>query len=98
MNYPKITFSLLLTLLVCPLQADTIPPVRDLMADTWVATDALGRTTPTPIQAGQPRRDKRRTVGIFYITWHTPSLHDGHPYSADVSRVLQADPQARLHM
>ena len=42
----------------------------DLMTDTWVATDALGRTVPTHDEAGSPRKDK--WVGIFYWTWHIP--------------------------
>ena len=43
---------------------------QDLMSDTWVATDALGRVMPTAEEAGLPKTDKQRTVGIFYVTWH----------------------------
>ena len=64
-------------------------------ADTWVATDALGRVMPTAEEAPL-KTDKPRTVGIFYITWHTQNLHNGQPYSADVTRVLNKDPNARL--
>ena len=42
----------------------------DLYADTWVATDALGRTQPGIAETGPPRKDK--FVGIFYWTWHIP--------------------------
>lgn len=42
----------------------------DTYADTWVATDALGRTQPTVAEAGPVRTD--RFVGIFYWTWHVP--------------------------
>jgi len=42
----------------------------DLYADTWVATDAVGRTQPNITQAGPPKPGK--WVGIFYWTWHTP--------------------------
>ena len=42
----------------------------DLYADTWVATDALGRTQPDHAQVGPPRAGK--WVGIFYWTWHVP--------------------------
>lgn len=42
----------------------------DTFADTWVATDALGRTQPTAAETGPPRKDK--WVGIFYWTWHVP--------------------------
>jgi len=37
-------------------------------SDTWVATDALGRSLPTYSDVGPPRDD--RFVGIFYFTWH----------------------------
>ncbi|MCC6699442.1 MAG: hypothetical protein IT365_27705 [Candidatus Hydrogenedentes bacterium] len=43
---------------------------RDVYADTWVATDALGRTQPDASVAGPPKPDK--WVGIFYWTWHVP--------------------------
>lgn len=65
--------------------------------DTWVATDALGRKTPTSEEAPLKTDAKPRTVGIFYITWHTPGLHNGKPYRADVTRVLQQDPGARMN-
>ncbi len=42
----------------------------DLYADTWVATDALGRTQPGIAEAGPVRKDK--WVGFFYWTWHVP--------------------------
>jgi hypothetical protein len=42
----------------------------DLYADTWVATDALGREQPGIDEAGPVREDK--WVGIFYWTWHVP--------------------------
>ncbi|MCK4750510.1 MAG: hypothetical protein KAT15_25810, partial [Bacteroidales bacterium] len=45
---------------------------RDLYPDTWVATDALGRTMPDIDSVGPVKRDHRRVVGMFYITWHTP--------------------------
>src|SRR5690606_35665239 len=44
--------------------------VRDIQADTWVATDALGRSVPGDAEVGAPREDK--WVGIFYWTWHIP--------------------------
>jgi hypothetical protein len=70
---------------------------RDLASGTWVATDALGRTMPDAAQVGPVKRDHRRVVGIFYITWHSDSLAKlKSPYTADVSRILAADPSARL--
>jgi hypothetical protein len=70
---------------------------RDLFSDTWVATDALGRTLSDIDKAGPVKTDHRRVVGIFYITWHSDNLANMKaPYGADVSRVLAADPKARL--
>ena len=70
---------------------------RDLYADTWVATDALGRTMPDVKTVGGVKTDKKRTVGIFYITWHSDNLASmKNPYSADVTKVLTTDPAARF--
>lgn len=60
-----------------------------------MATDALGRTMPTANDCPLKDDGKPRTVGIFYITWHTQNLHNGLEYKADVSKVLEADPEAR---
>jgi len=69
-------------------------PCRDIYSDTWVATDALGRTMPDFASVG-PVKDGRKVVGMFYITWHG----DGNaklnvPYAADVTTILAADPAA----
>jgi hypothetical protein len=70
---------------------------RDIFPDTWVATDALGRTMPTFAEVGPPKHDQRRVVGIFYIAWHSDSRANlKSPYTADVTKVLAADPAARL--
>jgi len=53
----------------------------DVRADTWVATDALGRRVPGLGECGPVRKDK--WVGIFYWTWHRPSRG---PY--DNTRIL----------
>ena len=67
----------------------------DLMSDTWVATDALGRQMPLPEAVG-PVKDGRHFTGIFYITWHGAGNHDlPGPYT-DVTRILETDPSARL--
>ena len=69
---------------------------RDLYPDTWVATDAIGRTMPTHEQTGDKKNDKRRVVGMFYITWHTQDLHNQPtPYTGDITQILQKDPNAR---
>ena len=65
----------------------------DIFPDTWVATDGVGRTMPGADEVPL-KTDRDRTVGIFYITWHTQDLHNDQPYKADVSRVLDEDPGA----
>lgn len=40
----------------------------DAMPDTWVATDALGRTLPTNAETGDRREGKY--IGLFFWTWH----------------------------
>ena len=70
---------------------------RDLYSDTWVASDALGRKMPTFEMVGPVKKDQPRVVGIFYITWHTDdNFQMKSPYNGDVTRVLAADPNARL--
>ncbi len=52
--------------------------MADLMQDTWVATDALGRSLPGFVECGAPRTN--RPVGIFYFLWHTQGgLGSGGP-------------------
>ena len=69
----------------------------DLSPDTWVATDGAGRTLPTSSEVGLTKSDKKRDVGIFYVTWHTANCHQGNPpYHADVTKILEGDPSARL--
>lgn len=77
---------------------DTVQPgYRDLYTDTWVATDALGRQMPSFDEVGAIKKDQRRVTGIFYITWHTQGLSKlEQPYRADVTRILNEDPAARL--
>ncbi|MDD3108790.1 MAG: hypothetical protein PHV49_06250, partial [Alistipes sp.] len=72
--------------------------IRDLYSDTWVGSDALGRTMPTSHEVGLPKTDPARTVGIFYITWHTQDRAAGQPpYEHEVTRILEQDSSARLH-
>lgn len=48
--------------------------------------------------AGPVKKDQRHVVGIFYITWHSDNLAAmKSPYSADVTKVLASDPNARLN-
>ncbi|MDB6038909.1 MAG: hypothetical protein JWM99_2750 [Verrucomicrobiales bacterium] len=62
----------------------------DSYADTWVATDSLGRSLPGPSEAGPPRLD--RTVGIFYFLWLGPHSQKGGPW--DITKILAQDPAA----
>ncbi len=40
----------------------------EIMSDTWVFTDALGRTSLSNADVGDPRTD--RTLALFYWIWH----------------------------
>ena len=86
---PLLLASALLTGLPLRAQGAAAAPDWDLQPDTWVATDALGRSLPGPADAGLPRAD--RTVGIFYFLWHGEHIQGG-PY--DVTRILAQDPEA----
>lgn len=59
----------------------------DVMSDTWVATDALGRKLPGNRECGPPRKD--RYVGVFYFLWHGQHGTDG-PY--DITKILAENP------
>lgn len=52
---------------------------------------------PSYEEVGAVKNDQRRIVGIFYITWHTQGLAGlKSPYTADVTKILEKDPNARL--
>ena len=60
--------------IVAPDQAVVIPEDSlshgtEVMPDTWVFTDGLGRVSLTNAEVGAPREDK--TLAMFYWTWHT---------------------------
>ncbi len=67
-------------------------PAWDTFADTWTATDALGRSLPLYAQAGPLRKD--RYVGMFYFLWLGAYINGG-PY--DNSRILAQHPDAMQH-
>ncbi len=60
----------------------------------WPATDALGRSLPSPVEVGPTKPG--RFVGIFYFLWLN-ERHNKCPYAPgpyDVSRILAKDPDA----
>ncbi|GHT64039.1 hypothetical protein AGMMS50239_21030 [Bacteroidia bacterium] len=61
----------------------------DVMSDTWVATDGLGRQLPDASEVGAPKKDK--TIGIFYFIWQG---RHGELGPFDISKILAADPDA----
>lgn len=61
----------------------------DIKADTWTATDALGRTLPGYDECG-PRK-ANRTVAMFYFMTHNQPGNPHGPY--DVTKILAADPR-----
>lgn len=63
-------------------------PGWDTFADTWVATDALGRTTPAVSVTGP--RDPSKTLSLFYYIWngsHSKGLYD-------ITQIITQDPTA----
>jgi hypothetical protein len=78
-------FWLLVGALRAPAATPSAPaPAWDTYSDTWVATDALGRTLPGADECGAPRA---KTVGIFYFLWLT-----GRGPVLDLHQMLAADP------
>lgn len=67
-----------------PLAGVTAPADWDTFSDTWVVTDALGRSLPSYQEAGPPRPD--RTVAVFYFLWHGAPAQGG-PF--DVTEILR---------
>lgn len=71
---------------------------KDLMADTWVATDGLGRKLPTAAEVGPLRTN--RQVAIFYFLWHANYFPNGPkerqgPF--DISKMLERDRRLMDH-
>ena len=62
---------------------------QDIRSDTWVATDALGRSLPLAEEVGPPRTNK--FVGVFYFLW-LGQAGDAGPF--DITRILVQDATA----
>ena len=76
---------MMLMVVLCTSAADA---EWDVMSDTWVASDALGRKLPSFEECGPPR--KNRVTGIFYFTW-LGQHGTGGPY--DITKILAKDPE-----
>ena len=62
---------------------------RNVMADTWEATDMLGRKLPSPEECADVRKGKK--VGIFYWTWHEAQCATE---PQDLTKILKEFPEA----
>ena len=67
--------------------ADSPIYTHEVMPDTWVFTDGLGRTSLTNADVGNPREDKE--VAMFYWTWHL-----GRPQPLNVNEAVETYPEA----
>ncbi len=62
----------------------------DVFADTWVATDALGRSLPTFAEVGPPRAGKQ--VGLFYFIWVNNGVTNKRDLPVfDITKILAAN-------
>ena len=66
---------------------DSLIKTHEVMPDTWVFTDGLGRTSLTNTEVGDPREDK--TVAIFFWTWHL-----GRPKVLNINEISEQYPEA----
>lgn len=71
-----------------PIEPKSSPLTTHLQADTWVATDALGRRLPTYEECG-PKRENR-FVGMFYFLTHNQNGENHGPN--DVTQIKAANP------
>jgi len=70
-----------------------IPADGDVFADTWVATDGIGRQLPTYAEVGPPRAD--RQVGLFYFLWVSRDAHNVKDIPVqDITQILAENPLA----
>ena len=68
---------------------------RDVFSDTWVATDDVGRVTPTGSDTGTAT-DKQ--VGIFYFMWHNASEQGQNPLFDHTKAYLEGGVDAVWNM
>ena len=67
--------------------SDSLIYTHEVMPDTWVFTDGLGRVSLTNAEVGDPREDK--TVSMFFWTWH-----NGRPTVINVNDAAEKYPEA----
>ena len=66
---------------------DSLIKTHEVMPDTWVFTDGLGRVSLTNAEVGDLREDK--TVSMFFWTWH-----NGRPTVINVNDAAEKYPEA----
>ncbi len=64
----------------------------DTRADTWVATDGLGRELLPAGTEADTLLARPSTVGMFYYLWHGKHTKEGRPIF-DISRILADNPE-----
>jgi hypothetical protein len=69
-------------------QKQSADSFRNLKVDSWVVTDALGRTLPSYDDVGPVK--KERFVGMFYFMTHT---NPGGKGPFDVTKIMKANPE-----
>ena len=66
---------------------DSLIYTHEVMPDTWVFTDGLGRVSLTNAEVGDLREDK--TIAMFFWTWH-----NGRPTVINVNNAAEQYPEA----
>ncbi|MCX6877761.1 MAG: hypothetical protein NTW21_28710 [Verrucomicrobia bacterium] len=76
-----------LAAMACPTLAQSAKVLSwDTLADTWVATDGLGRSLPLNDTTGPVKPN--RTVGMFYFLWN-----EGQGPVHDLTKIFAANPE-----
>ena len=84
-TFLALLFAFLLAHPLSATPASPVPQAWDVCADTWAASDGLGRGLPPASEAGPPKSG--RTVGIFFFLWS-----EGQGEVHDLSRILAGNP------
>ena len=88
-NFVLIIFVLLILFNTKILYAQNSQQIRGF-GETWVATDALGRSLPTYKKVGPTRTNKY--VGVFYFLWTGTPGGGGDTAIYDNSKLIQKNP------